>query len=196
MEQDVRTGGSERDATPWDVSALIDHIESVHHAYVRAASPRIAQHLAALVAADGEQHPELLRVAACFDQMRSNLAHHMVKEERILFPYVRDLAERGDSCGVTSSPFGSVANPIRMMEREHEQAASALQLIRELTRGYATPADVCDAFGAVMSELRAFEADLDRHVRLEHDVLFPAAVRLEAMACPAVTSDGRSIARR
>jgi regulator of cell morphogenesis and NO signaling len=164
------------------IPELIDHIVSVHHEYVRSALPRIAQHLLKLVDVHGHRHPELKRVAAYFAQMADDLLQHMFKEERILFPYVSDLAEREDGCGVTRSPFGSVENPIRMMEREHEGAGAALRLIRELTGGYVAPADGCTTYDLTMAELRDFERDLHRHVHLENNVLFPAAMRLEEHA--------------
>jgi regulator of cell morphogenesis and NO signaling len=161
------------------VPELLDHIVFVHHAYVRAALPRIAQHLTKLVDVHGSRHPELKRVAMYFAQVGDDLTQHMFKEERILFPYVRDLAEHAGSCGVAASPFGSVENPIRMMEREHAEAGAALRLIRELTGGYTPPADGCTTYQVTMAELRDFERDLHRHVHLENNVLFPAAVRLE-----------------
>jgi len=106
----------------------------------------------------------------------------MLKEEQVLFPYVRDLAEHGDdSCGRMQSPFGTVENPIRMMEREHQEAAEAMRTIRELTRGYVAPEDGCATYGACMAELQRFERDLHRHVHLENNVLFPAAVRIEQL---------------
>ena len=104
----------------------------------------------------------------------------MVKEEQVLFPYVRSLAEAGDDdLGRGRSPFGTVANPIRMMEREHEEAGEALRLIRALTNDYTTPDDGCATYAVTMSELREFERDLHRHVHLENNVLFPAALRIE-----------------
>ena len=54
----------------------------------------------------------------------------------MLFPYVRDLAGQVETCGRTKSPFGTVENPIRMMEREHAEAGDAMRIIRELTKGY------------------------------------------------------------
>jgi regulator of cell morphogenesis and NO signaling len=126
--------------------------------------------------------------------MAGDLTQHMYKEEMILFPYVSDLAQRADGCGLTRSPFGSVENPIRMMEREHEDAGAALRLIRELTGGYAAPADGCTTYALTMAELRDFERDLHRHVHLENNLLFPAAVRLEERACLNAMSRGASIA--
>ncbi len=113
----------------------------------------------------------------------------MAKEELVLFPYLRELAEAGDDGRWTPSPFGTVANPIRMMEREHQIVADAVKLIRELTHDYAVPADGCATYAVAMAELQQFERDLERHVHLENDVLFPEALRIEGrLAGPADTS--------
>ena len=170
--------GSSDEPAPQSIPELIDHIVAIHHAYVRSSMPTIAQHLSTLVSVHGGRHPELQRVAACFQQLSDELAQHLVKEERVLFPYVRELAAAGGR-SAWPSPFGTVENPIRMMEREHTEAGAELRLIRELTNGYATPADGCTTYALTMTELQAFERDLHRHIHLENNVLFPAAVRLE-----------------
>jgi regulator of cell morphogenesis and NO signaling len=171
------------DVATWPLDRLIDHIEDSHHAYVRRALPSIARHLMKLVEAHGSRHPELVTVGDVFAGMSEDLQQHMLKEERVLFPYVRDLVERQrTACGRISSPFGTVENPIRMMEREHREAAGALQVIRELTGGYAVPSDGCSTYAVCMAELAQFERDLHVHVHLENNVLFPQAVALEYAA--------------
>ena len=171
------------DPAAWPVPRLIDAIVTTHHAYVRAATPSIARHLTKLVEVHGPRHPELLRVALYFEQVAADMEQHMLKEERILFPYICDLAESGEGCLPSQSPFGTVANPIQMMEREHQDVGDALRLIRELTRGYATPADGCTTYDITMAELIRFERDLHRHVHLEDNVLFPAALQMEQRRC-------------
>jgi regulator of cell morphogenesis and NO signaling len=171
------------DVTRWPVDRLINHILVAHHAYVRSALPTIARYLAKLNDVHGAQHPELARVATIFEQVGGELEQHMFKEEQILFPYVRDLgAQAGQPCGVRISPFGTVENPIRMMEREHREAADGLRLIRELTGGYTPPADGCTTYSVCLAELEHFERDLHRHVHLENNVLFPKAVEFEKQA--------------
>lgn len=177
------------DAARWPIPRLIDFIVSTHHAYVRSAMPTITRHLAKLIEVHGSRHPELQRVAAYFDQVVADLGQHMQKEEQILFPYIRDLAESGDGCGRTQSLFGTVANPIQMMEREHQQVGDALRIIRELTRGHTAPEDGCTTYAITMAELLQFERDLHRHVHLENNVLFPAAVRMEQRLCGSVETD-------
>jgi len=179
-ELPIRPVSNANDVTQWSVDRLIDHIVATHHAYVLSAIPTIGGYLKKLSDVHGERHPELLQVAAYFDQIGADLEQHLVKEEQVLFPYLRDLAENAEqTCGAMLNPFGTVANPIRMMEREHHEVAEGLCLIRLLTHGYAAPADGCTTYAVCMQELERFEQDLHRHVHLENNVLFPKALELE-----------------
>lgn len=161
------------------VDRLIHHILAVHHAYVRSAVPAIERHLRAIQAVHGAAHPELRRIGEIFGAVSGNLEQHMIKEERILFPYLRELAAGGPLRGVGMSPFGTVENPIRMMEREHREAADEVRLIRELTNRYVRPADGGVAYETCLTELSRFEYDLHRHLHLENNVLFPRVLVLE-----------------
>jgi regulator of cell morphogenesis and NO signaling len=170
--------GDEDDLRQWPVERLVEHIVSTHHAYVRAATLGIAHHLAKLVTVHGDRHPELARVADAFEQLGDELHQHMMKEEHVLFPYIRELGDNGRGV-VRPSPFGTVENPIRMMEREHREAGDEMHLIRLLTNGYTPPDDACTTYRVCFAELAQFERDLHRHVHLENNVLFPMAVELE-----------------
>jgi regulator of cell morphogenesis and NO signaling len=169
-----------REAPEQDPATLVEHIVSRHHAYVRGSIPVIQQHLTKVAAVHGARHAELLFIETQFAKVAAELSLHLVKEEQVLFPYIRALA---DAVSHKAPPppdmFGTVQNPIRMMETEHQEAGDRLDLIRELTRGYQPPEDACDTYRMVMRELDAFEQDLHVHVHLENNVLFPKAVELE-----------------
>jgi regulator of cell morphogenesis and NO signaling len=171
----TRGRGDER-VSEWPVDRLIDHIVTVHHEYVRLALPTIGRYLNKLEDVHGTRHPELAEVRTHFERLGHELEHHLQKEEQVLFPYIRALA---NACGLVSCPFGTVANPIRMMEHEHRDAGDEMRTIRDLTRGYATPPDGCTTYAVCMAELARFERDLHRHVHLENNVLFPKAIALE-----------------
>jgi regulator of cell morphogenesis and NO signaling len=166
----------------WGLTVLIDHIVGTHHTYVKRALPQLLAHSRKIAQVHGATHQELTRVAQLVEDVANEMTSHMMKEEQILFPYIVALAD-AQAAGRPApiAPFGTVANPIRMMEAEHESAGNALFEIRELTDGYAVPADACGTYTVCLKELEAFEQDLHLHVHLENNILFPKAAALERL---------------
>jgi regulator of cell morphogenesis and NO signaling len=176
----LEPGDAASDMTAWPVDALADYIVERHHAYVRRQIPAITTMLGKVVAAHGERHPSIAQIASTFASLASELMHHMDKEEQILFPYVRAMARmRRDGAQRVATPFGTVRNPIRMMEDDHQHAAADLWMLRTLSNGFTVPDGGCVTWRACFSELAAFERDLHQHVHLENNLLFPAVARLE-----------------
>jgi regulator of cell morphogenesis and NO signaling len=162
------------------LSDLIDHITGTHHAYVRQESTRIQKLLAKVSAKHGERHPEVITVQRVFTALATELSSHLMKEETILFPYIIELEQASLSGLRKPRPmFGSVKNPIRMMEIEHDSAGEALPRLRELSDNFTPPEDGCATFKATYSALQEFEADLHQHIHLENNILFPRAIALE-----------------
>ena len=163
-----------------ETDALIARIVDVHHEYVRQALPAIVAHTRKVASAHGAKHPELVDVAVVFDGVAREMTLHMGKEEGVLFPYISSAARAAASGGLPpQAPFGSVENPIRMMEEDHDAAGTAMSLIRELTSGYTLPDDACTTYRICFQELEEFERDLHEHVHLENNILFPRARALE-----------------
>jgi regulator of cell morphogenesis and NO signaling len=164
----------------WDPGFLTDYIEANHHAYVRGAISTILQHTRKVAQVHGERHPEVIEIARVFEGVAQEMTHHMMKEEHILFPHIRELAA-GTRAGrpMPPSPFGSIQNPIRMMEMEHESAGGATARIRQLSGNYTPPDDACATYRVTYQGLQEFERDLHQHVHLENNILFPKAIELE-----------------
>jgi regulator of cell morphogenesis and NO signaling len=167
----------------WDVPTLVQYIVGNHHGYVRQALPPLLQHTRKIADVHGTRHPELIHVARLFERVAAEMTDHMMKEEKILFPFITDLAAAaGSGRPIPRPPFGTVENPIRMMEHEHEFVGDAMAEIREVTGGYAVPDDACGTYRVCLQELAAFESDLHAHVHLETNILFPRAIAIESGA--------------
>jgi regulator of cell morphogenesis and NO signaling len=163
-----------------DLRELTRHIVERHHAYVRQSRPQISAWLDKLVSRHGARHPELSEVQHTFADLADDLTSHTAKEESVLFPYIDALAHaRQAGRPLPAGPFGTVANPIRAMEHDHEDAGELLKRLRELTDNYTPPPDACMTYRLCYQELERFQADLHRHVHLENHVLFPGAIALE-----------------
>jgi regulator of cell morphogenesis and NO signaling len=164
----------------WSPETLIGYIVGTHHAYVRRALPVLVAHTRKLAAAHGQRHPELHDVARLTQQVAGEMASHMIKEEQVLFPYITAAVESVERGGTPPpAPFGSVENPIALMEAEHDAAGGAMASIRTLTGGFVPPEAGCTTYRVTLQELEAFERDLHTHVHLENNILFPQARRLE-----------------
>ncbi len=155
---------------------LCNHIEQTHHQFLREQLPFLSDLFEKVIAVHGENHPELAEARDVFLQLRAELEPHMFKEEQILFPAVRKLEA---ARAAVPLPFGSVQNPIHVMQDEHASAGQALHRLRELTGGYQTPDDACQAYGSLLEILERLEADLHEHIHKENNILFPRAVELE-----------------
>lgn len=162
-----------------ELDFLVDYIINVHHSYVRNNIPLITSHSEKVVRKHSEHHPEVIKVKEIFDEVKSELLSHLNKEEQILFPYIKSLVNAKKMNTIVHAPFGTIANPIRMMEAEHNNAGDAFHLIYELTNNYTIPSDACNTFMLFYKELDAFEKDLHKHIHLENNILFPRAIELE-----------------
>lgn len=164
----------------WNLDFLIDYIVNTHHSYVRKMIPVILEHINKVASVHGKNHPELTEIARIYSVVYKDLKQHMMKEEEILFPYIKYLVKTKGNGSKSESPyFGTVRNPISMMELEHQSAGDELFEIRNLSNNYTVPQDACNTFRVTFQELKEFEEDLHKHVHLENSILFPKSIMLE-----------------
>ena len=163
--------------------ALIRHILSTHHEFLKRGLPRLSEQLGRVQIAHPRDREMLQPLAQVFTGLFEELDQHMAKEERILFPFI-DQMEAAIAQGKPpiQLPFGTMRNPIGMMEYEHESAGRALKEIRHLTSAFIPPPHACATYCALYEGLRELERDLHLHIHLENNILFPRALDLESRA--------------
>ncbi len=179
---EARPEGNGTDWTRAPLSTLCDHIEQTHHAYLKSELPRLTAIVEKVAEVHGAAHPELPLVKSTFAELRAELEPHMFKEERILFPAIRQLEQ---AASAPAFPFGTVGNPIRMMECGHDHAGDALERLRLLTADYRVPEGACNTYRAMLDGLEYLERDMHQHVHKENNILFPRAIALESSITPA-----------
>lgn len=167
------------DYNQWPLDRLVDHILEKHHEYVKNTMIQLTPMLNKVVMVHGTWRPELHEVSDHFNAVVHELTCHMYKEEEVLFPAIKRLVNgRGNE-----NTFGSVQNPIRAMEHEHDVAGELMKRISVLTDGYALPKGACATYTVVYKVLKEFEDDLHEHIHLENNILFPKAIALEGNHC-------------
>jgi regulator of cell morphogenesis and NO signaling len=172
---------------------LIDHIVTIHHAYLYRELPRLAALAGQVVGPHGIRHPELRDVRDVFNALKDDLKSHMLEEETIVFPILARLEAAIEG----PESHSGVENPIRVMEYEHDDSGAALARLHTLTDGYTPPADACPTYRALLDGLAGLEADLHVHIHEENNILFPRARAAEgAWQAAAAGSDRRSMMGR
>jgi len=161
------------------LTELVNHIEETHHAYLHSELPRLEQMTAKVAAVHGEEEPRLYQIKALFHSLSQELKMHLMKEEKVLFPMIRQLDAGtlpNSHCGDDPQfHCGSIANPIRQMKLEHDDAGSSLEKLRQLSDDYTPPQWACNTYRALFDALAYFEADMHQHVHKENNILFPRA---------------------
>lgn len=184
-ELEQALAGRPADETDWNRASLHDlirHIIARHHEYLKLELPRLAERLQKVMRVYGERDKATLApLPKLFSELHAELDLHLHKEEMILFPYI-ERVESAVNAGQPAppAPFGIIANPISMMEHEHDSAGAALRRIRECTNDYAVPGHACVTYRSLLEGLRELEQDLHMHIHLENNILFPRAIALEA----------------
>lgn len=173
-------GADTNDYLKWEADFLADYIYNQHHRYYYEQDPVIHSLLTKVAGRHGQHHPELFEIKALYANLQDDLRTHFMKEEKVLFPFIKALANAkrtGDTSLLENYP--SVKEPVQMMEADHEMAGEILLAIRKLANDFTPPQDGCNSYQLLYKMLADLEADLHKHVHLENNILFPKALALE-----------------
>lgn len=181
-----RTKERSKEAIPfdtWPTDLLIDYVLKIHHRRIRANGPGLLDLIRKVERAHGTSHPELKELIELFEYSLADLEEHLQKEEQVLFPYCYKLIESQEQGGEYQPMHcGTVANPIRVMLREHNDEGIRYKYIRNLMNDFRVPEDACNSYRLMLCELEEFMDALFEHIHIENNILFPRFVKLEA-AC-------------
>ena len=164
------------DGMDGSLAEAVDHLLETHHKYLKEALPRLAALIEKVVAAHGENHPELNQVQDLFGQLRADLEPHLMKEEQVLFPIIKVLES---TAGQADFHCGSVLNPIRVMQAEHDRATTLFEKIRAITGNFKVPEDGCNSYRLLYTGLDELETDTLLHIKKENEILFPQVLAYE-----------------
>lgn len=165
----------------WDIDFLIDYIIHIHHQYLRHSLPLISDRLQKFVEEHAVKYAWLPDLLNQFTRLNAVILPHLLHEEEIIFPYIRQISHAYQSNeSYASLLVRTLRKPVdEVMTYEHEMLFNTLQHFRVMTNNYSPPANACTSHQLVFSLLRELDDDLAQHVYLENDILFPKAIALE-----------------
>lgn len=155
----------------WDnqtTIALLNHIQDQHHAYIMQQLPAVAPYVEKVRQVHGgPNHPHLEELYNLFNEFKTEMMEHTVKEDKEVFPLILEYTER-------PSPelLQTIHEANGDLEAEHEATGNILKRMRVITNGYEAPANACGTYQMMYDRLAEIEADTFQHIHLENNILF------------------------
>ena len=174
------------------MNAIIEYIKERHHAFLRRELPPLEQLLDKATKAHCRSHGSMLgALKTVFLSFKTNIEVHLRIEEEILFPRLGNIKwHTADRQSPVEAPGkSSPISAIQEMKHEHELVEWALNEMRALTCDYTPPHDASDALTMLYERLITVEADLQQHIHLENDLLWPVQPPKQAPVDGTITTD-------
>lgn len=168
------------DFDSFEIDFLADYINNVHHKYLYDKLPMLTQLVNKVYHKHQERYAYLTELFGLYTELEADLLGHLPKEEQILFPYAKNLLANRKINTIPERPFfGTINNPLAIMNDEHNRAGEIIHRLREITNDYTPPADACNSHLVLIEMLKDLDANLIQHIHLENNILFPKIVLLE-----------------
>jgi regulator of cell morphogenesis and NO signaling len=171
-----QTAPAPQDGDQTSAASIVQRLLREHRRWRSKDFPLIAHLFDEAQSAGSDQPACLAPLRNAFHRLCAEMEGHMSREEHILFPAILDKPAETESA---AKGFGSIRNPIAMVEQEHDWEAERLEKMREIARGYQLPENADEKLRLLFRELEALEAAMHAHTRLESSILFARALASE-----------------
>lgn len=168
-----------QDWSPTTAASIVQRLLREHRRWRSKDFPLIS-HLFDEAQSAKDQPPCLAPLRNAFVRLCAEMEGHMNREEHLLFPAILSEQAAGQPEATTAKPaFGSIRNPIAMVEQEHDWEDERLEKLRELAHNYQPPENSSEKLRLLFRELEALEAAMHAHSHLESSVLFARTLAME-----------------
>ncbi|ELQ6158203.1 iron-sulfur cluster repair protein YtfE [Cronobacter dublinensis] len=154
----------EKDWKAAPLEEIIDHIIARYHDRHREQLPELILQATKVERVHADKPGVPKGLAKYLTMLHEELTSHMMKEERVLFPMIKQ--------GMGSQAMG----PISVMESEHDEAGELLEVIKHATNNVTPPPKACTTWRAMYNGINELIDDLMNHISLENNNLFPRAL--------------------
>ncbi|MFT4106787.1 MAG: DUF542 domain-containing protein [Lacrimispora sp.] len=145
-----------------NVPELIDYIMETHHTKERDLLAECDELMNRVLLAHYGHHPEqVIPLHGLFSDLRKELQEHFAKEEKLVFPYMKE------SClGNGNSGY------VKELEDEHDAAGNLIKEITACTNDFTPPKDGCASYHLLFQKLQELVKDIYIHIFTENSLLF------------------------
>jgi regulator of cell morphogenesis and NO signaling len=161
------SGGEQTDWSRAPVPLLLEHILEVHHRRLRQQMAQMRELWGEVRLMDAWRCEKISKLEAIYWAFQSDLVFHITKEERMVFPTIRRVADAG------AADPDALKSVIDLLAGEHGHGNALMEAMRQLTGQFEPYEDASASYRAMMECLKGMQAGLGPHEELEDLVLFP-----------------------
>lgn len=181
LEAPTRLKEADLPLISYPIDLIIEYLKHSHFLFIKYKLPYIAR----LVESFKAQHDDYLQVERdlkmVFPLFVEDFIEHIYEEEDTLFHYI--LALEKASKGIFSPGkiyYLMEKNSVQKFAMEHEAHDDEMEGIRKITKDYKLLDRAPVHVKVMYNELKAFEASLITHARIENEILLPKAMSIES----------------
>jgi regulator of cell morphogenesis and NO signaling len=159
------------------IDLIIEYLKHTHYLFVRRKLPYVVRLIEKL---DVVSTPLARDLQIVFPLFVEDFIGHIHEEEDTFFRYIA-LLQQAKYKRVNQGQlyFGMEKHSVQRFAMEHDTHDDEMQGLRTITNDYACTPSASQHLKVILLELQAFECELQVHARIENEVLFPKALRLE-----------------
>ena len=165
-----------QDSSRTSAASVVQRLLREHRRWRSKDFPLISHLFDEVQSTEGDQPQCLAPLRNAFHRLCAEMEGHMTREEHVLFPAILEAQSEAERA---QKGFGSIRNPIGMIEQEHDWEAERLEKMREIARDYQLSENANEKLRLLFRELEALEAAMHAHTRLESSILFARALAAE-----------------
>lgn len=160
----------------WPLDQLVDYIIEHYHIGALQQVIELQRMVENCILLYGDRYPKLPALANTLFASYQDLAGHFDKEEEVLFPYLKEM-QQSVSAGRSPQEFhcGSVQFPISAMMSDHDGELDRYTRLLSEHEDASAPAE----YQQMMQAIRDFIIQLQEHIYLENNNLFPRSIEME-----------------
>ncbi|WP_020060473.1 iron-sulfur cluster repair di-iron protein [Bacillus sp. 123MFChir2] len=162
---------SKIDWTIASYSELINYIVNKHHRYLNEELPQLSPYVTKVFRVHGSKQPHLAQIHKLFNELKTELEQHIIKEETEDFPLILAFEQNP-----TDENYTKLRKVVEQLESEHSHAGDIIKELRNITNDFTPPEGACGTYRLVYQRLASLESDLFQHIHLENNILFPRAI--------------------
>lgn len=175
-------GISTRNWNRESLATLVNFIMSEHHQIEHRSLVYLAARIGRAAKSHGDAYPVIHRIEHLFRRLSESLRLHATHEEKDLFRQIELLEIQVVEGGEATRHGRTLTDRILIEFLEHDMLAEKLRTMREITLDWQLQARAPKTLKTLWADMRAFDRNLQRHIHLENNILYPRTIALEARA--------------